>query len=152
MSRPSSRDTLTPRESDAVNVMTVCVDSMGDYYRYPCPIDAACLDLLGIDADAFRAIACQVVGDEAGIHELNRAGANLQQLTGFDPVRLNAELHAPDCQALARACVEASGGHRRTRRSAIERASEALSFAIPEAALSSSHSYDPERQGREPLI
>jgi Domain of unknown function (DUF5069) len=33
--------------------------TLGDYYRYPCPIDTACLELLGINADTFRGIACQ---------------------------------------------------------------------------------------------
>jgi hypothetical protein len=33
------------------------------YYRYACPIDAACLDLLGIDADTVREVAHRVDGE-----------------------------------------------------------------------------------------
>jgi hypothetical protein len=39
--------------------------TLGSYYRYPCPIDAACLDLLGIDANTFRGIATQADGHRA---------------------------------------------------------------------------------------
>src|SRR5437764_214983 len=37
---------------------------LGGYFRYPCPIDRACLDLLGIGADAFRRIACASADDD----------------------------------------------------------------------------------------
>jgi hypothetical protein len=37
--------------------------TLGTYYRYPCPIDRACLELLGIDADAFRDIANEAVDE-----------------------------------------------------------------------------------------
>jgi Domain of unknown function (DUF5069) len=68
-------------------------DTLGTYYRYPCPIDAACLDLLGIDADAFREIASQADDDQAVVDDLARIGAHLERLASFDPVQLNADLH-----------------------------------------------------------
>jgi hypothetical protein len=67
--------------------------TLGDYYRYPCPIDAACLDLLGIDADRFREIAHRATDDETVIDDLASSGARLEQLASFDPMQLNAQLH-----------------------------------------------------------
>jgi hypothetical protein len=67
--------------------------TLGTYYRYPCPIDAACLNLLDIDADAFLEIAHGVVDDQAVINDLASIGARLDRLVGFDPVQLNADLH-----------------------------------------------------------
>jgi hypothetical protein len=67
--------------------------TLGDYYRYPCPIDAACLDLLGIDADTFREIANDAVDGQAVIDQLAKIGVRAKQIVNFDPVRLNAELH-----------------------------------------------------------
>jgi hypothetical protein len=66
--------------------------TLGTYYRYPCPIDAACLDLLGIDADTFREIANHA-DDPAVIDHLAAIGASTEQIVNFDPVQLNAELH-----------------------------------------------------------
>jgi hypothetical protein len=67
--------------------------TLGTYYRYPCPIDAACLELLGIDADTFRDIANQAIDDQAVIDQLAAIGANAEQVASFDPVQLNDELH-----------------------------------------------------------
>jgi hypothetical protein len=67
--------------------------TLGTYYRYPCPIDAACLDLLGIDEDAFRTIASAAGDDQAVIDHLTASGANTERLLTFDPIQLNAELH-----------------------------------------------------------
>ena len=67
--------------------------TLGTYYRYPCPIDAACLDLLGIDAGTFRTIASRAIDDQAVIEELATIGARVDQVVDFDPVQLNAELH-----------------------------------------------------------
>jgi hypothetical protein len=66
--------------------------TLGSCYRYPCPIDARCLDLLGITADAFRDIATRV-DDQALLSELARIGASTERLVGFDPVQFNAVLH-----------------------------------------------------------
>jgi hypothetical protein len=66
---------------------------LGAYYRYPCPIDRACLELLGIDAETFRDIANEAVDDPAVIDHLATIGACIHQLLEFDPVGLNAELH-----------------------------------------------------------
>jgi hypothetical protein len=67
--------------------------TLGTYYRYPCPIDRACLELLGVDADEFRVIANAAVDDRTVIEQLATAGASIDQLVNFDPVGLNAELH-----------------------------------------------------------
>jgi uncharacterized protein DUF5069 len=67
--------------------------TLGTYYRYPCPIDAACLDLLGIDADTFRQIANQAVDGQAVVDKLAKIGARTDRLDSFNPVELNAELH-----------------------------------------------------------
>jgi hypothetical protein len=67
--------------------------TLGTYYRYPCPIDAACLDLLGIDSDTFRDIANEAIDGQAVIDRLAAIGANAEQIASFDPVQLNADLH-----------------------------------------------------------
>ncbi len=67
--------------------------TLGTYYRYPCPIDRACLELLGIDADTFRDIANEAVDDQAVIDQLAMVGASADQIVDFDPVQLNDELH-----------------------------------------------------------
>jgi hypothetical protein len=67
--------------------------TLGTYYRYPCPIDAACLDLLGIDADTFREIANEAVDDQAVIDQLAAIGASAEKILNFDPVQLNDDLH-----------------------------------------------------------
>jgi hypothetical protein len=67
--------------------------TLGTYYRYPCPIDAACLDLLDIDADTFREIANRAVDDQAVVRDLASIGARLDRLASFDPVQLNDDLH-----------------------------------------------------------
>lgn len=66
---------------------------LGDYYRYPCPIDKACLELLGIDADAFRMIANEAADGQAVIDQLASIGASADQIVDFDPVQLNTQLH-----------------------------------------------------------
>ena len=67
--------------------------TLGTYYRYPCPIDAACLDLLGIDADMFLEIANEALDDHAVVDQLAAIDARTEQIVDFDPVQLNAELH-----------------------------------------------------------
>jgi hypothetical protein len=66
--------------------------TLGTYYRYPCPIDKACLDLLGINADTFFEIANRADGQTV-IDELAAIGASAEQIINFDPVQLNDELH-----------------------------------------------------------
>lgn len=70
--------------------------TLGDYYRYPCPIDAACLGLLGIDSDTFREIAEHAADDQGVVDGLASIGAEARRLAEFDPVRLNAEFHQAD--------------------------------------------------------
>lgn len=71
-------------------------DTLGEYYRYPCPIDTACQDLLGIDANTFREIANRAVDDEDVIDLLAATGVDLRRLAQFDPLQLNADLHSAD--------------------------------------------------------
>jgi hypothetical protein len=59
--------------------------TLGTYYRYPCPIDAACLELLGIDAHTFREIANEAVDDQAVIDQLAAIGAGAEHILEFDP-------------------------------------------------------------------
>jgi hypothetical protein len=61
-------------------------------YRYPCPIDARCLDLLGITADTFREIANRVDGQDV-VDDLASIGASAERILRFDPVEFNAQLH-----------------------------------------------------------
>jgi hypothetical protein len=67
--------------------------TIGTYYRYPCPIDAACLDLLGIDANTFREIANKAVDGQTVIDQLAAIGASIERILDFEPVQLNDELH-----------------------------------------------------------
>jgi hypothetical protein len=67
--------------------------TLGTYYRYPCPIDRACLELLGIDAETFRDIANGAVDGQTIVHRLGAIGASAEQIVDFDPVQLNDELH-----------------------------------------------------------
>jgi hypothetical protein len=59
--------------------------TLGDYYRYPCPIDAACLALLGIDDDTFRETANRAADDHGVIDLLANIGARLEQLASSAP-------------------------------------------------------------------
>lgn len=70
--------------------------TLGEYYRYPCPIDASCQDLLGVDASTFREIACRAHDDKEVIHLLAAIGVDAERLAQFDPVQLNADLHSSD--------------------------------------------------------
>ena len=67
--------------------------TLGDYYRYPCPIDRTCLDRLGIDADTFADIAQTAVSDHDVVRALHDAGARPAPDAWFDPVLLNQQLH-----------------------------------------------------------
>jgi hypothetical protein len=67
--------------------------TLGDYYRYRCPIDARCLDLLAIDANTFRELADRADDDQAVVDALVSIGATSDRLVSFGAVQLNAELH-----------------------------------------------------------
>jgi hypothetical protein len=67
--------------------------TLGEHYRYPCPIDRRCLELLGLDSATFADIACAAPDDSAVLDGLVRAGAALPEEASFDPVKLNEELH-----------------------------------------------------------
>lgn len=68
--------------------------TLGDYYRYPCPIDRTALDRLGIDADTFADIVERTETDDAVLDELGRVGIPTAAQAAFDPVTLNEELHS----------------------------------------------------------
>jgi hypothetical protein len=68
--------------------------TLGDYYRYPCPIDRTCLDKLGIDADTFAEIAATAAADQDVILAIQSLGARAADEAWFDPVRLNQQLHS----------------------------------------------------------
>lgn len=70
--------------------------TLGEYYRYPCPIDAACQDLLGVDPSTFREIANRAVNDEDVIDLLAAIGVDARRLAQFDPVQLNTDLHSAE--------------------------------------------------------
>lgn len=78
-----------PRMIDIARVARA--GTLGDYYRYPCPIDRACLDALGIDADRFAAIA-ERAPDQAMVEELVRLGVPAPDTLSFDPLAILREL------------------------------------------------------------
>jgi hypothetical protein len=58
----------------------------------PAHLDAACLDLLGIDAThAARSPVEQP--SNAIVHQLGAIGGSAARLVGFNPVQLRADLH-----------------------------------------------------------
>ena len=63
----------------------------GTYYRYPCPIDAACLDARH-RRHAFRNIACEARDGEAVIKHLASIDASIEQLVA-SPARRNPATH-----------------------------------------------------------
>jgi hypothetical protein len=67
--------------------------TLGEYYRYPCPIDRRCLELLGVDAAMFADIACAAPDDAGVLEALTRVGAASPAEAAFDPIKLNDELH-----------------------------------------------------------
>jgi hypothetical protein len=69
-------------------------DTLGDYYRYPCPIDRACLKALGIDPQQFADIAEHAASDAAVAHQLIALGVPTPDELGFDPRALLHDLHA----------------------------------------------------------
>lgn len=69
-------------------------DSLGSYYKYPCPIDAQCLLLLGLSSSAFQEIAATAQTGGDVLHALAEAEAQLDAAKRFDPVALNERLHS----------------------------------------------------------
>lgn len=67
--------------------------TVGNYYKYPCPIDRESLRLLGVKEDEFATlVSTAATGAEvlAGLREL---GARPPSAALFDPIALNASLH-----------------------------------------------------------
>lgn len=67
--------------------------TLGEYYRYPCPIDRNCLGRLGVDAETFADIAQHSASDDDIVQALREAGARPASEAWFDPVALNDQLH-----------------------------------------------------------
>ena len=67
--------------------------SLGAHYRYPCPIDVACLRLLRLSSDAFADLAVASTTDDAVLRSLRSRCAQLPDLVAFDPLALNERLH-----------------------------------------------------------
>lgn len=67
--------------------------TLGDYYKYPCPIDRVCLDILGLTADEFSDISVRFADDAAILGELKRRGIPAAADAAFDPVAMNERLH-----------------------------------------------------------
>lgn len=67
--------------------------TLGDYV-HPCPIDRRCLDLLGVDVDAFGNIAAGAATGADVLDGLAAAGAASAADAWFDPVAYEDELQA----------------------------------------------------------
>ena len=81
-----------PRMIDIARVARVArAGTLGDYYRYLCPIDRACLDALRIAADRSAAIA-EHAPDQAMVEELVRLGVPASDTLSFDPLAILREL------------------------------------------------------------
>lgn len=68
--------------------------TLGAYYRYPCPIDRTCLELLGLDAEVFADIAQSTENNSQLLHALQQHSVATPEDAAFDPVKLNEELHS----------------------------------------------------------
>ncbi|MGO9789248.1 MAG: DUF5069 domain-containing protein [Solirubrobacteraceae bacterium] len=69
-------------------------NTLGDYYRYPCPIDRACLQALGIDPEQFADIVEQAPSDNDVAEHLIALGIPTPDELDFDPLALLQALHA----------------------------------------------------------
>ena len=67
--------------------------TLGDYYRYPCPIDITCLQRLGIASDTFADIVEATDSDDEVLTILKQQGVADPDKASFDPIKLNQELH-----------------------------------------------------------
>lgn len=68
--------------------------TLGEYFRYPCPIDRACLAHLGVDAERFADLAVSAPSDDAVVDGLKQLGVPDADQVEFDPIALNEELHS----------------------------------------------------------
>jgi Domain of unknown function (DUF5069) len=67
---------------------------LGDYFKYPCPIDRHCLTSLAISAEVFAEIALVAATGREVLRNLAAAGVRTVDEAAFDPVKFNEELHA----------------------------------------------------------
>jgi len=70
--------------------------TLGQYFRYPCPIDTEALSRLGVTAEAFARLSGQAATGRAILEGLVVLQARTPQEAAFDPVKLNEELHRDD--------------------------------------------------------
>ncbi len=68
-------------------------DTLGRYYKYPCPIERHALGLLGLGSEAFSDLACSARSANKIMQSLVRFAAEIERLRSFNPVRLNEDLH-----------------------------------------------------------
>ena len=62
-------------------------------FRYPCPIDRACLTRLDLDPDTFADVASSLGHDDAILAALQRRGIPDAAEAWFDAVALEEDLH-----------------------------------------------------------
>lgn len=70
--------------------------TLGDYFKYPCPIDREALGRLEVSAEDFAEVAVTSGSDGEVVARLAGLGANLEALADFDPVAFNEALHAEE--------------------------------------------------------
>lgn len=66
---------------------------LGEYYRFPCPIDQQCLDLLVVTPATWLDMVASAETPERVLANLHDRGAKLDALSVFDPVAVNQKLH-----------------------------------------------------------
>jgi len=69
--------------------------TLGQYFRYPCPIDQEALARIGLDSEQFAEVAdCATTANDV-LESLAAHGARSAQEAAFDPIELNRRLHEP---------------------------------------------------------
>ena len=69
---------------------------LGNYYKFPCPIDQHCLGLLGITPEMFASVAMGANTGRDLLTVLRDAGLPSPSEASFDPVMLNRSFHGQD--------------------------------------------------------
>lgn len=67
--------------------------TLGQYFRYPCPIDQEALAGLGLDSEQFAELVDRATTAKDLLELLAAQGARSAQEAAFDPVDLNRRLH-----------------------------------------------------------
>lgn len=71
-------------------------ETLGSYYRYPCPIDRVGLERLQVDANTFADAALSASKDVEVLEALREVGIPSADQSRFDPIQLNARLHGTE--------------------------------------------------------